>query len=114
MASFHALFKWDPYFHRIVLVGIPSIVFLLAPGKHIIQTSPDERKEGNYCGLFPMKGSATVTTTGLGWDLVDEVMNFGTFVSSSNYIRPDSFQVTVKTSSHLLWTSSSSLSSWSS
>merc|ERR1719378_297310 len=106
MASYHALIKWDTCFHRIVLVGVPSVAFMLCPGSHVIQTSPDERKEGNHCGLFPMSGLATVTTKGLGWDLDCGELSFGSFVSSSNYIPPGSSEIFIETSNYLLWTSS--------
>ena len=106
MASYHALIKWDCYFHRIVLVGIPSVAFILSPGSHVIQTSLDDRKEGNHCGLFPMTGSATVTTKGLEWDMTHLDLNFGSFVSSSNHIPPESSEIIIETSNYLLWTSS--------
>jgi thiamine pyrophosphokinase len=130
MASIHALFKWyvtylltchrmthyslsllcrDPFFYRIVLLGQPSIAFLLSPGKHRIEPLEFESTAGNHCGLIPVDGPCrSVTTTGLGWDLTNDTIGFGKLVSTSNFIKSDVDAVTVDTSDFLLWTASSS------
>ena len=109
MASFHSLFKWGPFFDRIVLYGRPSIAYLLPPGKHHIIPLPAESTPGNYCGYFPLAGatpSVKVTTTGLGYDVSQTEFQFGKFVSSSNYIKPDVSEVRIETSGYLLFTHS--------
>ena len=107
MAAIQALFKWDTYFHRIVLLGRPSISFLLSPGSHRIEPLEMEKQPGNYCGLIPLNGPCRrITTTGLGWDLNNHELAFGNLISTSNFIKPDVDTVEIDTSDYVLWTSS--------
>ena len=64
----------------------------------------DTGLEGPYCGLLPLAGSTTVTTTGLRWNLQDDVMKFGGLISTSNEMA--AARVTVKSSLPILWTMS--------
>lgn len=107
MAAVHALFKWDSYFYRIVLLGVPSISFLLSPGLHRIEPSEIEKQPGNHCGLIPLNGPCRrITSTGLGWDLNNNEIAFGKLISTSNFIKPDVDVVEIDTSDFVLWTSS--------
>lgn len=44
------------------------------------------RAEGPSCGLVPLTGPARVTTTGLKWNLNDDEISFGRFISTSNQL----------------------------
>ena len=70
---------------EIVLLGRTSTARLIPKGVTVIV--PDAAAEGPTCGLFPMLGPATVSTSGLRWNLDSHVLTFGTNISTSNRIR---------------------------
>ena len=69
---------------EIVLLGRTSTARLIPKGVTVIV--PDADAEGPTCGLFPVVGPATVSTSGLRWNLDARVLTFGTNISTSNRI----------------------------
>ena len=65
LSALSTLHKW-PHLN-LVLWGEGNMAQLLPPGKHTIR--PAKGFEGPSCGLVPLKGPATLTSTGLKWNL---------------------------------------------
>lgn len=78
-----------------------SLSWLLFPGSHKIILPVSQPQ---HCGLIPIDGEATVTTTGLKWNLDSQALRFGHLVSTSNCWDGSSDEVTVTTDRSLLWT----------
>ncbi|RKP05561.1 thiamine pyrophosphokinase [Thamnocephalis sphaerospora] len=86
---------------RIYLMSEASVAFLLDEGEHTIHV--DRSLEGPTCGLLPVGiAHATLSTTGLRWNLDGADTRFGGMVSTSNALDQDT--VTISTTAPLIWT----------
>jgi len=85
-------------FDEIMVVSPLTVMRLLPPGDHVLATTT-----GSKCGLVPLAGScASITTSGLEWDMDAACMAFGGLVSTSNIAASD--EVTVANSDPVIWT----------
>lgn len=91
--------------HNIILMGEGNLTRLVKAGCTCIRPVPGI--EGPHCGLIPLQGQATVTTSGLKWDMERTVTRFGGLVSTSNRIQGE--EVCVESDSDLVWTTELSL-----
>ncbi|CAL8086244.1 unnamed protein product [Calicophoron daubneyi] len=68
----------------VLLVSDFCVTILLPAGEHIINVNTG--LEGEHCGLIPVGKPCSVTTTGLKWNLNNQVLSFGGLVSTSNLL----------------------------
>jgi len=83
----------------VYLLFCESLICLIPSGTSVIIT---RNHTVDWCGLVPMGNPATVTTTGLKWNLNNEKMEFNDLISTSNKLESDS-DVEIKTNSPLIW-----------
>lgn len=87
---------------RLWLVSEASISFVLRKGVSIVQDLKSSRMFTENMGLVPIFGPATITTSGLEWDVHDWNTQMGTQVSTSNHVIAD--EVHVITNAPILFT----------
>eukprot|EP00892_Ulva_mutabilis_P005071 jgi/Ulvmu1/2936/UM149_0015.1 len=83
----------------IVLVGDGNLVRLLPQGTSKILVNEDA--EGQHCGVVPLNGPVTVTTSGLRWDMDELELKFSGMISTSNQIAGS--DITITCSAPCLW-----------
>lgn len=104
MQNINALFRWHDRFAQIALLSEDTTARLLLPGFHHV-IEPNFHFEARTCGLIPVNGPCTsTTTTGLKWNLTDQWMGFGGLISSSNHVDDRHTVVHVENSAPLIWT----------
>lgn len=88
----------------IYLLSEQSLSFVLQKGRNLIHgLAPGQSKKfRENVGIIPIRGPATVSTSGLEWDIRDWRTEFGGQVSTSNHIKAD--EVRIETSDRLLFT----------
>lgn len=89
-------------FNDVLLVAGSSLIIVLKPGQHQIETPVHKGGFSEYAGIVPLTGPATVTTEGFEWNLHGEELAFGRFISTSNHITSDT--VKIDTSSPVVFT----------
>ncbi|XP_050734250.1 thiamin pyrophosphokinase 1-like isoform X2 [Eriocheir sinensis] len=92
----------------VVVVSGGSLFWVLRAGQHSIRVPGESchHPSASWCGLVPVGHPATVTTTGLKWNVDHQTLAFGRLVSTSNTynLPPGGGEVTVTTSAPILWT----------
>ena len=74
-------------FTSIQLLDGENACTILSTGSHLLL--PAEGLDGPHCGLVPVQGPvAGVTTSGLEWNLTDQRLEMGLFISVCNKIDP--------------------------
>ena len=95
--------------YRIWLVTEQNVSFILPRGTNRIGPLVEEKRNTmgsplftEKVGILPLFGNATITTSGLEWDVHRWKTSMGTQVSTSNHVRSD--EVVVETSRDVLFT----------
>ncbi|XP_034415957.1 thiamin pyrophosphokinase 1 isoform X1 [Cyclopterus lumpus] len=104
----------ETLYHSLSMTQLPllmiqgtSLICLLRPqGSHRLAVNTG--LEGDWCSLIPVGGPCQTTTTGLKWNLDNQILQFGKLVSTSNAYEPVApgnprKPVTVTTDQPLLW-----------
>lgn len=98
---FMNLLKPPEILRPVYILSSGSLTWLLSSGQHTIHIPENFRQY--WCSLVPIGSRATATTTGLKWNLNNEIMEFGRIVSTSNKYDGKSDEVTVLNDCPLLW-----------
>lgn len=84
----------------IVLCGDGNLTRLLKSGRTIIR--PYRDVEGPQCGVIPLQGLVSVSSSGLKWNMTDAELRIGGLISSCNTIESD--DVVIECTGDLVWT----------
>ncbi|KAF7522921.1 hypothetical protein G7054_g11967 [Neopestalotiopsis clavispora] len=110
------LFQTSPTYAegKMYLVSGESLTFLLKAGSHQIHVrepscngnagAASEEVFAKYAGIIPVKEPSVITLKGFEWDVTDWPTSFGTQLSTSNHVLPESQVVEVTTSKDVLFT----------
>lgn len=88
---------------RILLLSDNSLSFLLPPGKHTIHIPQPLVTRQDWCALIPFRDATLLRTSGLKWNLKDQLVQFGCQISTSNTYAENTKKVEVRTDKPVLW-----------
>lgn len=98
LSNLNALYMYR-HLH-ITLWGEGNLVRLLRQGSTAIR--PFRPAEGPSCGLVPLTGPATASSSGLKWNLDSTRLEVGGLISTCNVMEGDA-EIHVNTDTELLW-----------
>ena len=77
----------------VYLMTASSIVMLMEKGANRVHAPVSKAFFTKYAGIVPLAGPATLTTHGFEWNLDQEEVEFGRFISTSNHIVEDILEI---------------------
>jgi thiamine pyrophosphokinase len=87
---------------RLWLFSESSLSFILRSGHNSIRGLQSSRLFTENVGLLPVWGPATISTTGLEWDVKEWYTHMGGHLSTSNHVKVD--DIDVETNAPILFT----------
>jgi len=100
---FHLQAKFKQNFDHFISISEGMMAEVLLAGDHHFHLAPKCEAKGTHCGLFPLGAPVnSVHTHGLKYNLKDQRLAFGDFVSAANTITTK--RVRIHTSDPLLFT----------
>jgi thiamine pyrophosphokinase len=87
---------------RLWLFSETSLSFILRSEHNSIRGLQSSRLFTENIGLLPVWGPATITTTGLEWDVKEWYTHMGGQVSTSNHVKAD--EIHIETNAPILFT----------
>jgi thiamine pyrophosphokinase len=78
---------------RLWLFSESSLSFILRSKRTVVRNLQSSKLFTENLGLLPVYGPATISTTGLEWDVKDWFTQIGGQVSTSNHVKTDDVQV---------------------
>jgi thiamine pyrophosphokinase len=87
---------------RLWLFSESSLSFILRSGHNSIRGLQSSKLFTENVGLLPVWGPATITTTGLEWDVKEWYTHMGGQLSTSNHVKAD--DIDVETNAPILFT----------
>ena len=86
----------------VCIQGVFGLSYFCVLPKGLTEIKTDTGLEGDWCGLIPLGHPVTVSTTGLKWNLHDDIMELGGLISTSNELTACG-KVTVSADFPILW-----------
>lgn len=65
--------------------------------------TPKSFDSNTWCSIVPLMEPSKVTTSGFKWNLSDDQIKFGSFISTSNQFDPNADEVFIQTSKPVLF-----------
>jgi thiamine pyrophosphokinase len=87
---------------RLWLYSETNVSFILRDSRNVIKGALSSRSFTENVGILPVYGPATISTTGLEWDVISWKTQMGYQVSTSNHVKAD--QIHVDTDTPVLFT----------
>lgn len=105
MANINTLHKAQKFSsaERILLLCGNSLSFLLQPGHHTIHIPATLAEKQDWCALIPFREATLLRTMGLKWNITDQLLQFGSQISTSNTYAANTRMVEVLTDKPVLW-----------
>lgn len=99
LSSLHVMRKFTTEGRSVVLLCSKSILVVLPVGVHTFQVRDEFLN--CLCGLVPISGGCSVATEGFKWNLANDTLEIGSFISSSNRVVSSPLKISVGSGSLL-------------
>lgn len=105
MNTLHKKFNWNKYIYLLNIKN-NTLTWRLKSGKHVIEKHPDRE----FCSVVPLNGDAKVSSTGLEYDMLGNVLSMSGSISTSNISKADTSKINISTNNCVIWTITAKMS----